>query len=100
MNTTIEAQVVRRSSNTNSFGLREHIIVCRNGYAFKACRSAYVPDAEDYTAGSPLSIVLRDFDPKEHGIELAINTALHARGFELVQSTAKCPTEVLAEIFN
>lgn len=98
--TTVTAKIIARSSNTNSFGLREHVLVFRNGYAFKACRSAHVPDADKYAANQDLTLDLPDFDFETNSIELAIQTELTHRGFELVRPTAKCPSNVLNEIFS
>ncbi len=46
-------KVLARSSNANSFGLRKHIIVSKDGEAFSFCRSVG-PWNTDFTAGTEI----------------------------------------------
>lgn len=99
----LKLKVIARSSNTNSFGLREHVIVASNGFGFKACRSAYVPDADRFKENTELTLSLNHDKPElvsPKQIELAVLTHFSRLGFELVRRLDKdCPAKVLKEIF-
>ena len=51
-------RVVARSSNTNSFGLRQFVLVARDGEAWKVCRTDYCPGSVEWEAGISILIQL------------------------------------------
>lgn len=74
-----EFKVVAKSSNTNSFGLYQFVVVAPDGEAYKLHGSMYVGKDKG------------DLVVKEGGV---------FRGFEMPEKMEKCPEPVLREIFN
>ena len=74
-----EFKVVAKSSNTNSFGLHQFVVVATDGEAYKLHGSMYV--------GKEVGDVVQ----RTNGV---------FRGFEMPEKQEDCPEEVLAEIFN
>lgn len=103
VNSNLPIVILRRSSNTNSFGLREHVIVANNGLTFVALRSAYVPDEADFAANTHHDLRL-ELDPEKavfkDCVARAALSALSRCGFECVQRLLDCPHEVLQDIFK
>lgn len=90
---TVKLKVLTRSSNHNAFGLRNHILVTESGLAFRALRSAYVPDAEKYAPNSEHLLRLGAGDV------LDVKTKLVRDGFECIQELPKAPAAVIKELF-
>jgi len=86
---TVDILVAARSSNTNSFGLREHVLVLRDGQTFRALRSAYSPDAGVWQAGARLQVVVsRD---ATQPLYVQVCGALTRQGFECVSVVPVLP---------
>ena len=82
-------RIIARSSNTNSFGLRQFVLVARNGEAWRVCRADSCP-AVTWEAGATILV------PCTEAGEL-----LWARQcVELPERLAKCPRKALREIFG
>ena len=79
MKTIKEFKVVAKSSNTNSFGLHQFVVVAPDGECYKIHGSMYV--------GKEVG----DLVQKENG---------GFRGFEMPLKQDNCPEPVLAEIFK
>lgn len=92
----IQAKVLARSSNTNSFGLREHVIVFSTGHTFKAYRSAYTPDADDYEPDTTFELRFAENDFRH--MDEAGASRLASFGFELARAVRACPPDILKEI--
>lgn len=94
----IDLLVIARSTNTNSFGLREHLLADREGNGYRALRSAYSPEA-DLWASHTIHAISVDGDP-EADEKASICTALRLAGFEVVSALARGPSPVLAEVWR
>ena len=84
-------KVVTQSSNTNSFGLKQYVLVSKSGQAFKACKNPLFGPKTGETIGVPLIL-----DKK--GNVTGFNFA--QAGFEIPEKLPNPPKEVLNEIFN
>ena len=96
---TVDIIVAARSSNTNSFGLREHVLVLRDGQTFRALRSAYSPDAGVWQVGARLQVVVsRD---ATQPLYVQVCGALARQGFECVSVVPVLPRpEVTAKLWK
>lgn len=74
-----EFKVVAKSSNTNSFGLHQFVVVAPDGECYKIHGSMYVNKG------------VGDLVERAGGV---------FRGFEMPEKQENCPEPVLAEIFN
>lgn len=74
-----EFKVVAKSTNTNSFGLHQFVVVAPDGQAFRIHGSMYVGKEQG------------DIVTREDGV---------FRGFEMPEALPKCPEEVVREIFK
>lgn len=84
-------KVVTQSSNTNSFGLKQFVLVSRSGQAFKACKNPLFAPRTGETISIPLVL---DRDGNVTGFNFA------QAGFEIPEKLPAPPEEVLKEIFN
>lgn len=82
-------KVVAVSSNSNSFGLRQIVLVAKSGVAFKACASYMNLPKKDSTVNVP--VLVKN--------EIVVGYDLAALGYELPERMDNCPAPVLAEIF-
>lgn len=84
-------KVVTQSSNTNSFGLKQYVLVSRSGQAFKACKNPLFGPKTGETVGVPLIL-------DKQGNVIGFNFA--QAGFEIPEKLPNPPREVLNEIFK
>lgn len=94
--------VAAHSSNTNSFGLREHVIVAKNGLVFRALLSAYIPEAAKWEAGAVRCLGLGwDLESTANRDEVGrrVRTALGRYGFECVADLPDAPSKLVREVF-
>lgn len=89
METTNQFKVVLKSNNTNSFGLRQFIMVARDGLAFNVCRSAYNGSPE-WNRGDLVDVPSVDFR----------NPDFTKLGCELVTELPMAPQNVIDEVFG
>jgi len=82
-------KVIAVSSNTNSFGLKQCVMVSVKGIAFKACANDLNMPKKDSEISVPVSI-----SGEKANFDFA------SLGFEIPEKTEDCPEEVLAEIFK
>jgi hypothetical protein len=84
-------RVVAISSNTNSFGLKQVILMAPDGITFKACKyGPFIP-----SKGSDLSI---DTKVDNETGQATYNFA--AAGFEIHEKMPNAPQKVRQEVFN
>jgi hypothetical protein len=79
-------KVAAKSSNTNSFGLRQHIFVARDGSAFSNCRS-YL---NELPVGAEVSLPER----ADGSVELSA-----LKGGELSQAMGPAPKKLVRQLF-
>lgn len=85
---TLDFKVVTVSSNTNSFGLKQCIMVAKNGTAYKACaNSLNIPKA-----GDVVSIPYIGEDNP--------TLSFSHKGFEIPEELDTCPSDAVIDIWN
>jgi hypothetical protein len=102
-NSTLLLTVAARSSNTSSFGLREHVIVAKNGLVFRALLSAHTPEAPNWEAGAVRCLGLGwdlELTASRDEVGRRVRTALGRYGFECVTPLPDAPAKVVREIFS
>jgi hypothetical protein len=87
---TIEQfKVVAVSDNTNSFGLRQVVLVAKSGVVYKACKTDQFCPKKDDVVSIPV---------EQHGHYTSHNFT--AAGYELPERMKDAPKEILDEIFK
>lgn len=87
--TTNQYKVVTVSENTNSFGLRQHIMVARGGEVYKVCRSIS-PEDDQWKKGDLIDVPTTDFR----------NPQFEKLRCELVEQLPDAPPAVIREVFK
>jgi hypothetical protein len=88
-NFTEQFKVVAISNNTNSFGLKQMVLVAKSGTAYKACASYFNLPEKDSFVEVPINV--------KDGVITGYNFTL--LGYEIPEKMEDCPREVLVEIF-
>lgn len=88
-------RLLGRSANTNSFGLRNHIFLARDGHAFEAARSDGSHHQRQFEDGKDY-----DFDINPDAIYGGIPANLSRDGFEIPHALPAPPPAVLKKIFG
>ena len=88
----VDFKVIAVSSNTNSFGLKQCVLVARNGLAYKACaNSLNIPKKGD--------IVTIPYIAGDEGLnDATLNFA--AKSFEIPERIIDAPQDVIDEVWN
>ena len=88
---SVDFKVVAVSSNTNSFGLFQCVLVAKNGLAYKACaNSLNIPKQ-----GDTISIPYRG-----NGNGLSNATLDFGGKFEIPERIEDAPQEIIDEVWN
>lgn len=82
-------KVIAVSTNTNSFGLHQMVLVAKSGVTFKACANSLNLAKKDSEVSVPVTI-------KNDKI---VNYNFTALGYEIPEQMNNAPKEVLKEIF-
>ncbi len=86
-------RLIARSSNTNSFGLRGHVFMSKDGQAFEVARSDGTHHTRQFEVG-------KDYEfPQEIGVGLGYRPVTHPDSFELFKALPIAPQKVLHEVF-
>ena len=85
MTYTKDFYVIAKSSNTNSFGLYQMVVVALDGTAYKTCASMYNVKEKGQVVGQTYSIDPKTGQPTGH----------HFVGHELTEKIEDCPKDVL-----
>jgi len=90
----VEFKVIAITSNTNSFGLRQCVLVAKNGLAYKACANSINMPKQ----GSVITI------PYQGGSgdigDAPITLSFAHKGFEIPERIEDAPREVIDEFWN
>ena len=86
-------KVAALSSNHNSFGLRQSILVARDGYAVSALRSIA---NEQWTVGQIVGVPMLTAD----GCTWPDHYSLASMSCECVEQMAKAPSKLVEHIWN
>jgi hypothetical protein len=86
-------KVAALSSNHNSFGLRQNLLVARDGYAVSALRSIA---QEQWTVGQIIGVPML----AEDGIDHIDHFGLASMSCECVNRMAKAPSKLVEHIWN
>lgn len=87
-------KVAALSSNHNSFGLRQSILVARDGYAVSALRS--IAQEDQWTVGQIIGVPML----AEDGIEWPDHASLAFMSCEIVEQMSKAPSKLVNHIWN
>jgi len=91
----VKVKILTRSTNSNSFGLRNHVLILENGLAFRALRSGSFHDSEKYAPNTEHTFGLGVGDALE------VKTLLCFANFECVEELSPPPPAALIkELFS
>lgn len=85
-------KVVSISSNANSFGLKGHVLVAKDGEAWEVGRSAYT--TEPYKVGDIITVEYPDTMKPE-----ARSPLWYRGGFEIPRKLDTCPPKLLKQFW-
>lgn len=66
----LKFKVVASSSNTNSFGLRGHVLIAHDGQAFEVGQQAYNPCVPILEKGKVIDVPVKNGEPQFYDIGL------------------------------
>lgn len=89
INATEKFRVIAVSDNTNSFGLRQVIMIARSGAAYKACKTDRFCPKKGDEVNIPVNVL---------GLHKSYNFA--AAGYELPEPLPNAPKDLVNEIFK
>ena len=90
----VEFKVVAVTSNTNSFGLKQCILVARNGLAYKACANSLNMPEQGSVITIPYAGGSGDIG------DAPITLSFAQKGFEIPERQEDAPREAVAEIWE
>lgn len=88
---TVDFKVVAVSSNTNSFGLFQCVLIAKNGLAYKACANSLNIPKEGDTVNIPY---------KAGGNGISNATLNFAGRFEIPERIEDAPQEIIDEVWQ
>lgn len=88
---TLDFKVVAVSSNTNSFGLFQCVLVAQNGLAYKACANSLNIPKQGDTISIPFAV---------QGIGSSMLTLDFGGKFEIPERIEDAPQEIIDEVWN